>query len=396
MKNIDNLDTFLSDLTERLKKYREILLANLVMIGEIPAHTFKEERRIEFILNRFAEAGLTDSMIDDGGNGVGLLSGSESKENRKVLLVSAHADTVFSANVDHTMQISSDTVTGPGVADNGLGLAVLTTLPYILEDLDIKLKNDLVLLANVKSLGRGNLEGIHFFLENTRLNFDNAICLEGIQLGRLSYSSIGMLRGEITCRVPKSYDWSRFGDASAILTLNEVINKINDMKLPSRPRTSIVMGSIEGGTSFNTIAREATLGFEVRSESQEVVDKAGETLQDIVMEVSSKTGDQVELNILSRRSPGGIPFSDPLTKCARTVMERLDIEPRLAPSISELSALIEKKIPALTLGITTGEQILESNETIHIEPIYKGLAQIIGTIIAIDGGYCEQSSIMDR
>lgn len=389
MNNINNVDKFLSDSIDSLKKYREILLANLVMIGEIPAPTFNEERRVEFILNRFAEAGLTDSMIDDGGNGVGILSGSGEKESRRAILVTAHADTVFSSNIDHTMQISSDSVTGAGVADNALGLAVLSTLPYILEDLGIRLKNDLVLLANVKSLGKGNLEGIHFFLDNSRLDIKNAICLEGIRLGRLSYSSIGMLRGEITCRVPESYDWSRFGDASAILTLNEVINKINEMKLPQRPRTSIVMGSIQGGTTFNTIARKATLGFEVRSESQQEVEKAGETIQDIVMEVSSKTGDQVDLNILSRRSPGGIPFASPLTKCARNVMEHLDIEPRLSPSISELSALIEKKIPALTLGITTGEQIFESNETIQIEPIYKGLAQVIGTLLAIDGGHCE-------
>lgn len=389
MKDLSSLNKSLPDLHKKLKKYREFLLANLVMIGETPSPTFKEERRIEFILNRFAEAGLTESMIDEGGNGVGLLSGSAPKEERKAILLSAHADTIFPASTDHTMQVSSDSITGPGVADNALGLATLVTLPYIFEDLGIELKNDLVLLANVKSLGKGNLEGIHFFLDNSTLEFNNAICLEGIQLGRLSYSSIGMLRGEIICNVPESYDWSRFGDASAILTLNEVINKINDMKLPRRPRTSIIMGSISGGTSFNTIARDATLGFEVRSESQEVVDRAGETIQDIVMEVSSKTGDHVELNVLSRRSPGGIPYAAPLTKCARSVMKHLGLEPRLSPSISELSALIEKGIPALTLGITVGERTFKTNETIQIEPIYKGLAQVIGTLISADGGYCE-------
>lgn len=389
MKDLSSLNKSLPDLHKKLKKYREVLLANLVMIGETPSPTFKEERRIEFILNRFAEAGLTESMIDEGGNGVGLLSGSAPKEERKAILLSAHADTIFPASTDHTMQVSSDSITGPGVADNALGLATLVTLPYIFEDLGIELKNDLVLLANVKSLGKGNLEGIHFFLDNSTLEFNNAICLEGIQLGRLSYSSIGMLRGEIICNVPESYDWSRFGDASAILTLNEVINKINDMKLPRRPRTSIIMGSISGGTSFNTIARDATLGFEVRSESQEVVDRAGETIQDIVMEVSSKTGDHVELNVLSRRSPGGIPYAAPLTKCARSVMKHLGLEPRLSPSISELSALIEKGIPALTLGITVGERTFKTNETIQIEPIYKGLAQVIGTLISADGGYCE-------
>ena len=389
MKDITSLKNYLPDLETQLKKFRELLLANLVMIGETPAPTFNEERRVEFIINRFDEAGLTDSSIDDSGNGVGILSGKADKDERGSILVNAHADSIFSAKTDHTMEISSDSITGPGVADNSLGLAALATLPYLLEELDIQLNNNLILLAGVKSLGRGNLEGIKFFLDNSPFDIQNAICLEGIQLGRLSYSSIGMFRGEITCRVPEGYDWSRFGDASAILTLNEVINKINDMRLPRRPRTSIVMGSIVGGTSFNTIARDATLGFEVRSESQKVVEKAAETIQDIVMEVSSKTGDQVELDIFSRRSPGGIPYAHPLTSCARTVMESLDIEPRLAPSISELSALIDKNIPALTLGITVGERAFKTNETIQIEPIFKGLAQIIGTLIAVDGGYCE-------
>ncbi len=127
----------------------------------------------------------------------------------------------------------------------------------------------------------------------------------------------------------------------------------------------------------------------MRSESQEVVERAGETINDIVLEVSSKTGDQVELDIFAKRIPGGIPYAHPLTRCARVVMESLGIEPRLAPSISELSALIDKNIPALTLGVTIGERTFKTNETIQIEPIYKGLAHLIGTILAIDGGYCE-------
>ena len=371
---------------EQLKEFREILLANLVMIGEIPAPTFKESEIIEFLLNRFNEAGLADNSIDDCGNGIGVLNGSEGE---KAILVNAHADTVFSAKTDHTMQVTSNTIDGPGVADNSMGLAVLATLPYLLQELDITLKNDLILLGGVKSLGRGDLEGIRFFLDNNSFNISEGICIEGVEQGRLSYTSIGMLRGEITCRVPEMYDWSRFGDASAILTLNEVINKINDIRLPTRPRTSVVMGSISGGSSFNTIAKEATLGFEVRSESEDVVTDVGRTINDIAREVSSKTGDDVELDIFARRKPGGIPYAHALNRCCREIMGSLGIEPRLAPSTSELAALIDKKIPALTLGITKGSHIHKMNESISIDPIYKGLTQLIGILIAMDGGYCD-------
>lgn len=376
----------LHELQDSLTQFREILLANLVMIGEIPAPTSGEDKRIEFLLNRFKEAGLSENSIDDCGNGIGVLDG---EEGEKSILLNAHADTVFSAKTDHTMQVSSEKITGAGVADNSLGLGVLATIPYILQDLDIKLKNNLVLFGGVKSLGRGDLEGIRFFLDNNSFDIKNALCIEGVELGRLSYTSIGMLRGEITCRVPESYDWSRFGDASAILTLNEVINKINDIRLPKRPRTSVVMGSISGGSSFNTIAKEATLGFEVRSESEEVVGDVGQTIEDIAKEVASKTGDEVDLDIFARRRPGGIPYAHPMNECARSVMNTLEIEPRLAPSTSELAALIDKKIPALTLGITSGDRIHKMNESVQIEPIYKGLAQIIGILIATDGGFCD-------
>lgn len=384
--SLKSITDSLSDLQEELVKFREILLANLVMIGEIPSPTFSEEERIEFLLNRFNEAGLTENSMDERGNGIGVLNG---EEGNGAILLTAHADTVFSTKTDHTMQVSSNKIIGPSVADNSLGLGVLATIPYILQDLDIKLKHDLVLLGGVRSLGRGDLEGIRFFLENNSFNIKNAFCLEGVELGRLSYTSIGMIRGEITCKVPETYDWSRFGDASAILTMNEVINKINDIRLPKRPRTSIIMGCISGGSSFNTIAREATLGFEVRSESQEVVERAGKIIDDIVKEVSSKTGDEVELDIFARRRPGGIPYAHPLNKCARSVMNKLKIEPRLAPSTSELAALIDKEIPALTLGITTGDRLHKTDESVKIKPIYKGLAQIIGILIATDGGFCD-------
>ncbi len=384
--SLKSITESLHDLQDQLAEFREILLANLVMIGEIPSPTFKEGDRIEFLLNRFNEAGLTENSMDDRGNGIGVLEGEESEG---AILLTAHADTVFSAKSDHTMQVSSEKITGPGVADNSLGLAALATLPYILQELDIKFKHDLILLGGVRSLGRGDLEGIRFFLDNNSFNITNALCLEGVAIGRLSHTSIGMLRGEITCQVPESYDWSRFGDASAILTLNEVINKINDIRLPNRPRTSIIMGCISGGSSFNTIAREATLGFEVRSESEQVVADTGDIIQDIVKEVSSKTGDEVELDIFARRRPGGIPYAHPLNKCARSVMNQLDIEPRLAPSTSELAALIDKEIPALTLGITSGDRIHKMDESVKIKPIYKGLAQIIGILIATDGGFCD-------
>ena len=382
---LEEIIASLPDISSKVEEFREIILANLAMLGEIPSPTFHEEQRIAFLLNRFTELGLNASA-DEVGNGIAIIEG---KKGNKNIAITAHADTNVHENVNHTFTILPDKVNGPGVADNSLGVAVLASLPYLLEKLDIQFNANLILISDTRSLGRGNLEGIKHYLNNSKHTIHHGICIEGIKAGRLSHKSIGMLRGKISCEIPEQYDWSRFGSSSAILTLNEVINKINDIRLPKRPKSSIVMGSIEGGNSYNTIATSARLKFEIRSESEELTQEIGERIEEIVSEVSSGPKETVSLDIVAKRGPGGISFSHPLVKSSLKIIDSLGVKPRLAPSTSELAAFIEKEIPALTIGITSGDRIDETKESIDIEPVSRGIAQIIGILKAIDGGCCE-------
>ncbi|MQY77076.1 MAG: peptidase, partial [Spirochaeta sp.] len=252
----------LRDIKKELYPLREILLANLVMIAEIPAPTFYENERIRFIKQRFTEAGLQNCSTDEMGNALAIMQGRQSDKN---IVVSAHTDTIFPATIDHTITVLADSVRGPGVGTNALGAAVIVTLPTILQRLGIELNSNLVLMGSTRSLGRGNLEGLRFFLSNTEIPIQAGLCLEGMQLGRLSHNSIGMLRCQIECTVPEEYDWTRFNAAGAIIIMNEIINKILEIPLSRRPHASIVVGSIEGGKSFDTISTHALLRLEIYS-----------------------------------------------------------------------------------------------------------------------------------
>ena len=152
-----------------------------------------------------------------------------------------------------------------------------------------------------------------------------------------------------------------------------------------------MLNSVEAGASFNTIPRQATLQFEIRSESGEIVQRLTDQISDIAAETSSQTGAEVEFNVLARRQPGGIGFSHPMAAHARSIIKSLGVNPRISPSTSELSAFIDHKIPAVTIGLTQGEHHNEENERLEIEPIYLGLAQLIGLLVAIDGGYTDGS-----
>jgi acetylornithine deacetylase/succinyl-diaminopimelate desuccinylase-like protein len=383
--SFEEILTMLPFVREASQAVREILLANLVMIGEIPSPTFEENRRVEFIQNRFVEAGLHNASADEMGNALGIFPGSSGEQN---ILVVAHVDTVHPATVDHTITLQPHSVIGPGVGDNALGVAVVVTLPTLLELLNIELQSNLVLMGASRSLGRGDLEGLRFFLSNTEVPVSVGIGIEGFPLGRLSYSSIGMYRGEIVCSVPEEYDWTRFGATGAIVTMNEVINHIQEIRLPRRPRSTIVLGSIIGGQSYNTIATNAVLRFEIRTESEQIGEEIFHQMGAIISEVSSQTGADITLDVFARRRPGGITYQHPLAKAARRIMSTLEIQPRKSPSTSELSAFIDHDIPAITIGIAYGEHHNTPEEEVLIEPVFTGLAQLVGILLAIDRGFC--------
>ncbi len=387
-ENLEAIISLLPFIKEASQAVREILLANLVMIGEIPAPTFAEDRRLEFIQNRFVESGLHNASADEMGNALGILLGSEGERN--ILLV-AHMDTVHPASVDHTITLHPQSATGPGVGDNALGVAVVVTLPTLLELLDIDLRSNLVLMGASRSLGRGDLEGLRFFLANSEIPISAGVVIEGFPLGNLSYDSLGMFRGEIRCTVPEEYDWTRFGAVGAIVTMNDVINRILEIPLPRRPRATIVLGSLVGGQAYDTIATSATLRFEIRTESEQIAGEIYHQMEDIVSEVSSQTGAEVTLDIFSRRRPGGISFQHPLARASRRIMRALDVQPRKSPSTADLSAFIDHRIPAITIGMTHGELQNEPGEQVMIEPIFTGLAQLIGILLAIDRGLCSEN-----
>lgn len=369
-----------------LERFRETLLANLVMLAEIPAPAFDESRRIEYLLQRFTECGLQSISADQAGNAVGLLPGTG---GGKTILVTAHADTPFPATVNHTVTLDTDRVRGPAVADNSLGVAVLATLPTLLDQLDIRLQSDLLLLGTTRSLGRGNLSGLRFFLSHADRPIEAGISVEGVQLGRLNYASLALMAGEIRCVVEDSPEGMPEDKHSAILVMNHVIDRLRAIAQPGDPRCSLVLGMVEGGTAYKTPARSAALRFEIRMESNDSMTEVAERIDAMTDEVSMDLGASVEFEIIARSSAGGLPPDHQLVGEARAVLSALGVEPRAWRYSSAVSCFLDEGVPALTLGISTGRHLNQGSEEVAIRPMFKGVAQLIGILMAVDGGCCD-------
>jgi tripeptide aminopeptidase len=377
-----------SEMPSSLLPLREQILADLTLLAQIPAPTGEEEQRIRYVLDRFVEAGLPEVGPDEIGNAVGLLPG---RQGQRTILLAAHVDTIYPRAVNHNVTLETDRVVGPGVGDNALGVAAMALVPSCLARLGIELDSNLGLLASVQSLGRSNHAGLRFFLDHPPRPIDCGIVVEGLQLGRANYLSIGKIRGDIVCDVCLEKLRSDRSQ-NALVALHHVINRILSIAVPAQPYTKIRLAKMHAGLSYDSEPDHAELGFEVVSHSDEMIEQIRREMDDAVAEISAQHGVDAKLDCFFRRETGGIPFSHPLVKSVLRVMSQLHIEPDLGRGPSELPEFIGRKIPAVTLGITSGEKNQENEpDYVMIEPILTGLAQLVGVILEIDSGVYDES-----
>jgi di/tripeptidase len=269
-------------------------------------------------------------------------------------------------------------------------VGVLISLPEIFKRLDLQFASDIVLVAPIQSLGRGNLRGIRGLLRHWPSPIRGAICLESIELGRLNYFSYGMIRSEISCSIAVDDHEKRHYKPNAILVINEVINSILELRLPQKPRTQIVIGRIAGGFDHGKIAYDANIGFEIRSDSDDMVKALYGDIRDIVEGINKTFDIVLQLNRISNLNQTCLNYNHPLIKCASRILNCLGVKIFSEPSESTLSIFLHRHIPAITLGITRGDNFHQDNAMIEIEPMYKGVAQIPALLMAMDSGVCDE------
>lgn len=381
---LEKLPSFIDD----IRSLKETIITNIVLIGQTPAPTFKEKRRAILFQERLTESHVDECTTDGYRNPIGIIRGT--KRTHPPIFVVAHLDTFFDQDVDYNYTVRKSSVRGPGILDNSIGVGVVASLPLILQKLGLRFESDLVLAGVIQSIGRGNLRGIRHLLKTWSTPIRGAVCIEGIELGRLNYYSDGMIRGEIHCNITQTDRMVHQFDPNAILILNEVLNEILKLRLPQRPRSRIVVGKIAGGVNYGDIAYEANMGFEIRSDSDEMVKQLFGDIEDIIAGISHERKVDLKLKTISNLGAARLRFNHPLVKSASAVMEKLDLKPISEPSESELSIFHAHDIPAITVGMTRGSNRYQVDARMRIAPLFRGITQLIGILMAIDSGVCDE------
>ena len=366
-------------------------LVNLAIeIQQIPAPTFAEQQRGDFIYNQFLNEELSEVSRDRMGNiyakipGVGLKS---------PIVVSAHIDTVFPESENLAVTQNGNKVFGPGIGDNSLGIAGLFGLAWILkrrvladQDLqeydtlgELSLPGDIWLVANIGEEGLGDLSGMRAVVDRFEDRMLAYIVLEGMALGQVYHRALGVQRYRIKVETPGGHSWVDYGRPSAIHELARIINLLTQISLPLSPRTSLNVGMIEGGTSINTIAPCAQCELDLRSESASTLAELIFQVEDLVIN-ANKHQVKATSEVIGRRPAGSISVNHTLIQIVIDQLASLGIQPVLSIGSTDANIPLSRGLPAVCLGLTTGNGAHTKDEYIDIQPIRHGLAQLIGVV----------------
>jgi tripeptide aminopeptidase len=344
-----------------------------IQIQQIPAPTFHEQKRAEFVRGLFLAERLNDICIDETGNVFARLRG---KGEEKPLVVSAHLDTVFPIDTDLRVTRGSELIHGPGLGDNSLGVASLFGLLWSLREREIHLRGDIWFVANVGEEGLGDLRGMKATVDHFGGDVHVYLVLEGLALGHVYHRAVGVKRYRVTARTSGGHSWSDYGQPSAVHELAKLVVALTSLELPSHPRTTMNVGRISGGTSVNVIASEASLDLDLRSEGPEAL-AALVSAADKLIQKANGAGVSIEATVIGQRPAGEISTSHPLVILAKDCLREQGLEPALISGSTDANVPLSKGYPAIVLGVTTGGSAHTIHEYINTPPIAQGIEQLV-------------------
>src|SRR5229473_1248418 len=255
-----------------IERTDEGTLARQAALSAIPAPTGAEGRRAAHVAELFRTIGLSDVAVDHAGNVHGWLG--RNGERSAPVVLAAHLDTVFGAEVDVAVERRGQRLEGPGISDNARGLAALVTVAEAMVVARVPASRPILFAATVGEEGSGDLRGVKYLLngKHTVLAQHAAplpvafIALDGAGLDRVIHRALGSKRYHVTFRGPGGHSWAAFGVANPANAVGRAAALLADLPTQQAPRTTCAVVRLGGGTGLNSIPQEAWLDLDLRSE----------------------------------------------------------------------------------------------------------------------------------
>lgn len=327
-----------------------------IALSEIPAPTGDEARRAAWVSERFVALGLTHVRTDAAGNVIGRRLGAT---QRPAIAVCAHLDTVFPASTPLHVQHDGHRLTGPGIGDNGRGLAAMLALAETIDGSTLQTTAPIDFVATTGEEGAGDLRGAKTFFADAAATVAAAIAIDGPGDDRIVHRALGARRYRVTFRGPGGHSWAAYGLPNPVHAAATAVAMLTALPLPREPRTTLTVGRIGGGIAVNAIPEDGWFELDLRSTSPAALER-----YDREIRLAVHAAEQVEnarrtpgtpaltctVAIIGDRPCGDVPIDHPLVATAIEATRLIGREPDLATASTDANVPISLGVPAIALG----------------------------------------------
>ncbi|MDX2152753.1 MAG: M20/M25/M40 family metallo-hydrolase [Bryobacteraceae bacterium] len=360
----------------------------------IPAPTFLEEKRAEWMAGQLRALDW-DAKIDRAGNVVATINGA--REGPFVALT-AHLDTVIAPRVPEEIRVAADgRFQGPGVSDNGAGLAALLAIARVARGLPVDdWGGSLLFVANVGEEGEGNLSGMRFLCRQSSLasKIKAFVVLDGPTTDHITYEALASRRYELVFSGPGGHSWSDYGVGNPVHAMSRAIAWFasNPAARPGQgPRVSFNFGLVEGGSSINSIPTSARTKVDLRSEDPDRLEEltallTSSTEAAVEAENDRSTSGRVtaRLREIGSRPGGRLSEDSPILRYVRAVDQHLGIRSHLDCASTDANIPLSMGLPAISIGAGgTGGGAHTPQEWFHPEGRELGLRRVLLTLVLL-------------
>ena len=378
MKFVTLQDEVLRDIEQMQPQVIELIKT----LCAIPAPSHHEERRAAFIKDWFGQRGM-HAEIDEAKN-VRIPMGLDEHEDMVVIM--AHTDTVFPDMEPMTVQEKDGRMYCPGVGDDTTNLAAMMLIAAYLHEKRYVPRCGILFVANSCDEGLGNLKGCKAIMHAFAPRVKAFLSLDG-DVTHVCNQAVGSSRYRITARTEGGHSYADFGKRNAIEVLSELVCAFYRQSVPRRAGTTTTynVGMISGGTSVNTIAQQAQMFYEYRSDDARSLAFMESQMQCILVEHASADA-QIEVELLGTRPCA--EKVDPAAQkklslaCADALKEYTGKLPMLCSGSTDCNIPLSLGIPSVCFGVYIGEGEHTREEWVETASICAGMKAAASVIFS--------------
>ncbi|HXT18519.1 MAG TPA: M20/M25/M40 family metallo-hydrolase [Gemmatimonadaceae bacterium] len=340
----------------RLAAHDDAIIRSQITIAQIGAPTGEESERAAWVARRYRDCGLADIHTDEAGNVIGQRAG---ERDLAPVAICAHLDTVFPRGTDLSVRRDGERLVGPGINDNGRGLAVMLALAGEIDGARIKPRRPIEFVATTGEEGIGDLRGAkHYFADRGR-DAHAMVALDGAGDERIIHRALGSRRFRVAYAGPGGHSWAAFGSPNAVHAAAAAAARLASLPLSTNPRTTLSVGRIGGGLSVNSIPDSAWLEIDLRSTSGAQLDEIERAIRRIAQAAMEDENAKralgtrplrVAVELIGARPCGETAAEHDLVQSAIEATRLVGREPELALASTDANVPISQGIPAIAIG----------------------------------------------